>query len=192
MLTQGHATPFSISGSGTTDQDGSVIFSLDGDSQSRQGVFSLVEDAIPGIGPLSIDLSISDPAAKYSFSNYKKLGSGYQLGIDVNDPNFLYNVTANDITGPVTTVRKGYDFSFVLIYHTVIPGLPPTYDLAITNTPLGESSTPGPDGVVVTNISGFPLPSIPLPASAPMFGAAVFAVGAAGYSMKRKKAVTTA
>lgn len=43
---------------------------------------------------------------------------------------------------------------------------------------------------VTINIGG--VPTVPLPASAPMFGAALLALGAVGYGLKRKKAAAAA
>jgi hypothetical protein len=63
---------------------------------------------------------------------------------------------------------------------------------AAGNYTLSFNFTAGPTPAKDLLLDGVSLSSVPLPASAPMFGAALAALGAIGYGLKRKKAAAAA
>ncbi|MBE7159188.1 MAG: hypothetical protein INR62_12285 [Rhodospirillales bacterium] len=139
------------------------------------------------------------PAIQGYFSYFGSGGSGDK--VEGYTP-----IGGPDQIGPGTSVSStsstGDDFAFDIYYANVfVPvgyaGGLLTFSSTFDGTTIsGLGLTPGqytftlPSDTIVLNIGG--MSTVPLPASAPMFGAGLIALGAAGYAAKRKKATAAA
>ena len=81
----------------------------------------------------------------------------------------VFTFTGSDLTNPNTPSQMGYEFVTISgvgnVYGAQVASSQNSFEFAAVST-------------------------VPLPASAPMFGAALMALGAVGYSLKRKTAAT--
>lgn len=126
-------------------------------------------------GPITI--SFANPVTSFRLPAGLQQNFDYTIGLQVFDGANLVQTFA---PVSVASVANGYapatQFDFT--------GEATSAVLAIT--------TASPFGNPVIGAFSYNVSSVPLPASAPMFGAAVAALGVVGYGLKRKKAAATA
>lgn len=187
------AAPFTITGGAATDADGFFNFTLSGDTGSRSAILGYWENEEAANGVDFLSTSFTDPNATYSVSpgllTMNSIGFRERSAFfTVSDPTFAFEVGSTDGT---SEARRGYSFSFevgeVFNPDNSIAG----FDLnrvALIIAPMTTISF----GEGAATVSGSPLSLVPLPASAPMFGAALVALGGIGYAAKRKKAAAAA
>lgn len=107
-------------------------------------------------------------------------GSGMNFGFDVGIYN-QFEVPAGYVSGDFISSNATFvDSTFASI------GLTPGIYIYNVGEVIGNTIT-----LDIGN-SSMPIAAMPLPASAPMFGAALLALGAVGYGMKRKSATSAA
>ncbi|MDX7950477.1 hypothetical protein P7D22_04695 [Lichenihabitans sp. Uapishka_5] len=184
------ASPFSITIGAGTGADGGLSVTLAGDTLSSSGRLQFSETEQTNDLIDFISTSFTDTSANFTRSDYTSgpgfLGTTNSAVFTVFDPTFNYSVA--DMNGP-SVDRTGYSFSFTLYQYIAStdyapPGTIVGYDSSsVGTTVLGsvydtQSQT--------TTATGNPLSPVPLPASAPLFGAALLGLGALSYGMKRR------
>ena len=190
-VTAAHAAPFGITVSGATGADGSVTFSLSGDTSGKRGQFTFGErEQAPNFLDW-LETSFDDRNAEFKISNQSELSNG--LGVVTRSADFVvfdpdFNFTVTDTGGP-SQVITGYSFEFhVALYYDTLTGIP--YD------GFGASSMLliPPESVLsigVVGVSGNPfVPSVPLPSSLPMMAAACFGLALVGHARRRTSTLT--
>lgn len=177
------ASPFSVSASNVTAADGSLFFKLSGDTESRTGQLFYQEDEFAPNGVDFIMTRFTDPDARFSVTGSQLINNQNfperSLAFTVSDPDFEYTVD----TGFNESTVTGYSFSFAVAALFAPNGSIIEYDVPSAVPILLPQTFFEAFGVDVT---GSPLSLVPLPASAPMFGAALAALGVLGYGLKRR------
>lgn len=158
-----------------TQREATGINNLIVDGQSYNVVFdtSPLDTVYPGATPafLSFNMAYDAVAAIENFFN-----SNSVTGI-VDMPTYEFNVpfakfAATDTYGVWESFNGGHDIGGWSDPRLGFPG---------GDTNYGHNS-----------VAVFAVSAVPLPSSAPMFGAALLAIGAVGYGVKRKKAAAAA
>lgn len=140
-----------------------------------------VDDVINGIGPPSADSPITftlSRAGVFSLSDCCVPGDIYAV---YGDTFGVSTFTTPTIPIPLGLGDTSYDSLFYddSYSHLQIALGAGTYTISVSGS--GTGGIPAGFGIRAD------LSAVPLPASAPMFGAALVALGAFGYSMKRRK-----
>ena len=131
----------------------------------------------PGLGNVTpINVSLSAPVTSISLpvSSDRVGDSPFTSTVQFSDGATSVDTitqSGNTLTSPSIFNYGGEVTSFII-------------STSVASAPFGYTQN---IGAISYNVS-----SVPLPASAPMFGAAVVALGLAGYGVKRKKAAATA
>lgn len=152
----------------------SVLAKTVGDPQSATYFAHL---AILGSGnaPLDIDRTIESGLFQPPYQNT------YENSITING---YYDLVTNHPYEVYMRAIAGTDVSSSVLHNTQFPTSSVTIDPSFTIDPAYGSgySISYSDGIGATSVS-----AVPLPASAPMFGAALLALGAAGFGMRRRR-----
>lgn len=146
-----------------------------------------VDDQIDAAGPASEDSPLTftlTTAGVFSLSDCCNTGDIYAV---YGDAFGVSTFTTPTIPIPLGLGDTAYDYYFYDndYSHLQISLGAGTYSLSVSGD--GVGGLPAGFGVRVDSLS-----AVPLPASAPMFGAALIALGAVGYAAKRKKAAAAA
>ena len=189
-----------------SDIAGSKLVILSGDSSVTASQLSALDSYVSGGGRLVVQ---SDAAGFESFQTTlnavsASLGSSI-VNVDGAYDGLFHSTTAvlpSAFTAGVNTVQYAYTSSLTggtplvnglsgqnfIAYQAIGSGY--FFAIADVDTQEGLSSASVDNGQLYLNFANASVSAVPLPASAPMFGAALIALGAVGYGLNRKAKAT--